>query len=78
MTYCANDVSYTKALLEKIYPVFSERCPHPVSLAGLLEMGSVFLPVNRSWKSYIESAKLVSEKLFFSKIDSIIFKKLCC
>ena len=57
MKYCANDVKYTKEVLEKLYCIFCERCPHPASLVGLLEMSSVYLPVNKLWNKYIDSAK---------------------
>lgn len=59
MSYCSQDVKCTKDVLSKVYPLYIQRCPHPASLAGLLELSSVYLPVNQSWKAYIESAKFV-------------------
>ena len=60
MTYCAEDVRHTHEILKVLYPIFIKRCPHPVTLAGLMEMGSTYLPVNYSWIKYLQSAKLVN------------------
>ena len=38
------------------------RLPHPVSVAGMLEMGSTYLPVNHTWPRYIEAAQAVYEE----------------
>lgn len=34
MKYCSNDVKATYEILAKIFPMFLERFPHPVTLAG--------------------------------------------
>lgn len=34
MHYCSNDVKATYELLQKLFPLFLERFPHPVTLAG--------------------------------------------
>ena len=53
MEYCANDVMCTHEVLGVVLPAFLRRCPHPVTLAGMLEMGGAFLPVDSSWEKYI-------------------------
>ena len=53
MQYCAEDVFYTHEVLQTVLPLFLNRCPHPVTLAGMLEMGSAYLPVNDSWEEFI-------------------------
>jgi DNA polymerase gamma 1 len=53
MQYCAEDVFYTHEVLQRVLPLFLDRCPHPVTLAGMLEMGSAYLPVNDSWEEFI-------------------------
>ena len=53
MQYCAEDVFYTHEVLQRVLPLFLNRCPHPVTLAGMLEMGSAYLPVNDSWEEFI-------------------------
>ncbi|KAM7351848.1 DNA polymerase gamma, catalytic subunit tam [Cochliomyia hominivorax] len=63
ITYCSNDVAATHRVLQKLFPLFEERFPHPVTLAGMLEMGSAYLPVNRNWLRYIEEAELTYEEL---------------
>ncbi|CAL1528194.1 unnamed protein product, partial [Lymnaea stagnalis] len=56
MAYCADDVKATYQIFAKLWPEFQERFPHPVTLAGMLEMGSAFLPVNDAWPRYIQNA----------------------
>lgn len=39
------------------------RCPHPVTFAGMLEMGVAYLPVNQNWERYLEEAQCTYEEL---------------
>lgn len=43
---------------EIIFKIFTFifRFPHPVTLSGMLEMGTAFLPVNQNWDRYQEQA----------------------
>ncbi|CAK1542741.1 unnamed protein product [Leptosia nina] len=59
MNYCAGDVVATHNVLGQLFPMFLERFPHPVTLAGMLELGSAYLPVNSNWTQYIDSAETV-------------------
>ncbi|XP_013105040.2 DNA polymerase subunit gamma-1, mitochondrial [Stomoxys calcitrans] len=63
MTYCSNDVGATHQVFRVLFPLFEERFPHPVTLAGMLEMGSAYLPVNKNWSRYINESDLVYEDL---------------
>lgn len=63
MTYCANDVLATYKIVKILYPMFTERFPHPVTLAGMLEIGMAYLPINSNWKRYINEANLTYEDL---------------
>ncbi|XP_075150231.1 DNA polymerase gamma, catalytic subunit tam [Haematobia irritans] len=63
MTYCSNDVTATHQILIKLFPLFEERFPHPVTLAGMLEMGSAYLPVNKNWSRFVNEADLAYEDL---------------
>ncbi|XP_039747970.1 DNA polymerase subunit gamma-1, mitochondrial [Pararge aegeria] len=63
MKYCAGDVIATHNVLRELLPMFLERFPHPVTLAGMLELGSAYLPVNSNWQQYIDSAETVFEDL---------------
>ena len=53
MEYCAVDVKATLQVFQKMFPVFLQRCPHPVTLSGMLTMSTSYLPVNQSWFQYI-------------------------
>lgn len=57
LTYCAHDVRITHDVYKKVFPLFLDNCPHPASFAGILSMGSSFLPVNESWERYLEDAE---------------------
>jgi len=63
MSYCANDVIATTKVLRKLWPLFLERFPHPVTLAGILELGTSYLPVNSNWKRYLETSNEIYEDL---------------
>ncbi|KAJ0172784.1 hypothetical protein K1T71_011923 [Dendrolimus kikuchii] len=63
MKYCAADVIATHNILRELLPLFLKRFPHPVTLAGMLELGSAYLPVNSNWLQYIDSAETVFEDL---------------
>ncbi|XP_055913074.1 DNA polymerase subunit gamma-1, mitochondrial [Eupeodes corollae] len=63
MNYCSSDVLATKNVLKQLYPMFCDRFPHPVTLAGMLELGSAYLPVNSNWSRYIEECNLTYEDL---------------
>ncbi|XP_030759971.1 DNA polymerase subunit gamma-1, mitochondrial [Sitophilus oryzae] len=57
MKYCADDVTATYNVLKKLFPLFLERFPHPVTLAGMLELGTAYLPVNQNWNLYVSEAE---------------------
>ncbi|KAG8516326.1 DNA polymerase subunit gamma-1, partial [Galemys pyrenaicus] len=63
MAYCARDVWATCEVFRQQLPLFLERCPHPVTLAGMLEMGVSYLPVNQNWERYLEEAQSTYEEL---------------
>ncbi|CAG5123153.1 unnamed protein product, partial [Candidula unifasciata] len=63
MTYCATDVQATREVFLKLWPEFIERFPHPVTLAGMLEMGTAYLPINDAWPRYIQHANSTYEEL---------------
>lgn len=61
--YCANDVYVTHQVFSQVLPAFLERCPSPVSFAGILTMGSSFLTVNESWEEYLRNAERTYQEL---------------
>ncbi|XP_037688951.1 DNA polymerase subunit gamma-1 isoform X3 [Choloepus didactylus] len=63
MQYCAQDVWATHEVFQQQLPLFLERCPHPVTLAGMLEMGVSYLPVNQNWERYVAEAQSTYEEL---------------
>lgn len=63
MSYCASDVLATNQVLKKLFPLFQERFSHPATLAGMLELGSAYLPVNSNWTRYINECNLTYEDL---------------
>ncbi|KAG6868215.1 hypothetical protein C0993_006078 [Termitomyces sp. T159_Od127] len=63
LDYCADDVDVTYQVYVAALPEFLAGCPHPVSFAGILTMGSSFLTVNDEWESYIQSAEGVYREM---------------
>lgn len=63
MTYCARDVVATYRVFEKLFPLFRERFSHSATLAGMLELGMAYLPVNSNWHRYINESDLIYEEL---------------
>lgn len=63
MHYCASDVVATNEVIKQLYPLFQERFSHPATLAGMLELGTAYLPVNTNWTRYINEANLTYEDL---------------
>lgn len=71
LDYCAADVSITHRVYKKVFPAFLEVCPHPVSFGALRHLSSVILPVDQSWRSYIEKAEAT-----YSRLSSDVEKRL--
>lgn len=63
LTYCATDVYVTHCVYVQALPAFLTACPHPVSFAGILTMGSSFLTVNEEWEKYLANAEGVYRDL---------------
>lgn len=63
MLYCALDVVATHRVLNKVFPMFTKRFSHPATLADMLKLGSVYLPINHNWKRYIQESDTTSEDL---------------
>ncbi|XP_012288102.1 DNA polymerase subunit gamma-1, mitochondrial [Orussus abietinus] len=63
MTYCASDVLATHDILKNLFPLFRKRFPHPVTLAGMLELGLAYLPINSNWQRYLEESQSTYEDL---------------
>ena len=63
MKYCAGDVIATHNILQELLPLFVSRFPHPVTLAGMLELSSAYLPVNSNWNRYLTDAQQTFDDL---------------
>jgi DNA polymerase gamma 1 len=79
LSYCASDVQATHSVFAKVLPVFLTQCPHPVSFAGILSMGSSFLCVDEGWENYLEQAEgvyLGLEKAVKSRLADLAHQAL--
>lgn len=56
MTYCAKDTRATFEVISALFPLFLDRFPHPVTLAGMLELSTAYLPVNNNWVKYFHES----------------------
>ncbi len=50
------------------------RFPHPVTLCGMLEMGTTFLPINKNWMTYMDKSETVF-KQSENEVKSILMQK---
>lgn len=68
VNYCATDVETTSKIFDKLFPLFREKCPHPVSFGAIRFLSSCILPVKPSkWKKYIQN----SEEIYQESKNSI-------
>jgi DNA polymerase gamma 1 len=63
LDYCAIDVQTTFQVYSVTLPAFLSACPHPVSFAGMLTMGSPFLTVDENWEEYLRRADAVYHEM---------------
>lgn len=63
LDYCAADVAITHRVYKKVFSGFLDVCPHPVSFGALRHLSSVILPVDKSWKTYIDNAEATYNQL---------------
>ena len=63
LDYCATDVSTTHKVFKKVFPAFLDVCPHPVSFGALRHISSEILPIDRSWRTYLDNAEGTYQKL---------------
>lgn len=63
MDYCASDAAATLEVFKELWPEFNDRFPHPVTLAGMLEMSTGYLPVNQNWQRYIHQSNAVYQDM---------------
>jgi DNA polymerase gamma 1 len=63
LDYCADDVEITHRVYQKVFPLFLETCPHPVSFAALRFLAAEILPVDETWDAYLQNAEATYHKL---------------
>ncbi|CAB3405513.1 unnamed protein product [Caenorhabditis bovis] len=63
MSYCARDNILCAEIYVKLWDEFKTRFPHPATLAGMLNIGNVYLPINSYWRMFYEkNARMCEEK----------------
>ncbi|CAG8453477.1 9750_t:CDS:2 [Funneliformis mosseae] len=60
---CANNVEAVHRVFQRLFPTFLDVCPHPVSLAGVAHMGSMFLTTNKDWDKFISNSETTYKSL---------------
>ncbi|KAH8917681.1 hypothetical protein BT69DRAFT_1248512 [Atractiella rhizophila] len=71
LSYCAKDTHATFQIFQVLLPKFLASCPHPTSFAGILKMGSSFLPLDKSWIDYVQSSENTFERMAGSVRDKL-------
>lgn len=62
MDYCSGDVIATFEVTKKLFPVYKEKVPHPVSFAALRHLGTLILPTTKRWETYTETAESIYQE----------------
>lgn len=63
VSYCATDVQVTSKVFDKVFPIFLEKCPHPVSFGALRSLSSCILPTRyKKWNNYLEKSEKVYQE----------------
>lgn len=61
--YCATDVDTTSQVFDKVFPLFLQKCPHPVSFGGLRSLSSCILPTRHGeWSNYLSRSEEIYHK----------------
>lgn len=55
--YCAKDTKATFEVFVKLFELFLTRFEHPATLGGMLEMSTMYLPINQNWFKYIKNCE---------------------
>lgn len=72
-SYCARDVRATWQVMARLWPQFQQRFPHSVTLAGMLEMSAMYLPINLSnWNRYLQQAQQTYDDLQSEQSASLV------
>ncbi|KAI6660023.1 DNA polymerase subunit gamma-1 isoform X1 [Oopsacas minuta] len=54
ITYCAKDAIATLEIFQRLLPLFKQSSPSPVTILGMMEMGSAYMPTNnKDWSSFV-------------------------
>jgi DNA polymerase gamma 1 len=72
LDYCAADVEITHRVYQKVFPLFLETCPHPVSFAALRFLSAEILPVNETWDAYIANAEATYQNLSTAVLERLV------
>lgn len=63
VNYCATDVHTTSQVFDKVFPLFLDKCPHPVSFGSLRSLSSCILPTrHKEWNDYLKRSEQVYQQ----------------
>ena len=71
LSYCAGDVSATMDITRVLYPLYTEHCPHPATLAGMLTMSTTILPTSNCWDRFLTTADQTYDRLQLEMRDLV-------
>lgn len=71
--YCATDVDTTSQVFDKVWPLFLNKCPHPVSFGALRSLSSCILPTRYTeWEDYLRRSEAIYQNSKQSIEDKIV------
>lgn len=72
MKYCCADVKATHSVYKTLFSEFKERFQNPVTLAGMLELSTAYLPINQNWEKYIDASNTTYDKILNNMKTSLM------
>lgn len=65
--YCSEDVYHTARLFTRVFEEYSRLCSNPISWLGMMDLGRLFLPLDRKWAKFIIS----TDKIYVESRDNL-------
>ncbi|CAD5211506.1 unnamed protein product [Bursaphelenchus okinawaensis] len=70
--YCAGDVQACVEVYAKLYPMFKERFPSPVTYMAMLIVADAYLPVTSNWRRFFDKCQQDSGEVNNTSVKAVL------
>ncbi|CAD5215857.1 unnamed protein product [Bursaphelenchus xylophilus] len=70
--YCAGDVQACIDVYKKLYPMFKERFPSPITSLGMIIVADAYLPVTSNWRKFFEKCENDADKMNNTSVKAVV------